>query len=187
MARRDYRHWTRKKRNDRLIIGPIYYSNTPQTWFTNSVKWKWKHSFVMALLLRWHDYKLKVLIVLKTEMYKITDSYLSYCEFMQPTTCFPHYAFNLQPQTYLNTVLVLKMVCAYVTFLWLFASSWMQFSKCAISRIGYFNVNEELYGGQKSLFFPNHCTFLCTVGFVWAISGVSMTLSDGQGCPINHV
>lgn len=98
MARRDYRHWTWKKRNDRLIIGPIYYSNTPQTWFTNSVKWKWKHSFVIPLLLRWHAYKLKVLIELKIEMYKITDSYLSYCEFMQPTTCFPHYAFNLQPQ-----------------------------------------------------------------------------------------
>lgn len=49
-------------------------------------------------------------------MYKITDSYLSYCEFMQPTTCFPHYAFNLRPQTYLNTVLGLKMLCAYATF-----------------------------------------------------------------------
>lgn len=184
MARRDYRHWTWKKRNDRLIIGPIYYSNTPQTWFTNSVKWKLKHSFVIALLLRWHAYKLKVLIEPKIEMYKITDSYLSYCEFMQPTTCFPHYAFNLQPQTYLNTVLGL-MLCVYVIFLWLFASLLMQFSKCAISRIGYFNANEELYGGQKSLFRPNHCTFLYAVGFVWAISGVSM--SDGQGHPINCV
>lgn len=117
-------------------------------------------------------------------MYKITDSYLSYCEFTQPTTCSTHYAFNLQPQTYLNTVLGL-MLCAYVTFLWLFASLLMQFSKCAISRIGYFNANEELYGGQKSLFRPNHCTFLYTVGFVWTISGVSMRLSDSQGRPIN--
>lgn len=89
-------------------------------------------------------------------------------------------------KTYLNTVLDL-MLCAYVIFLWLFASLLMQFSKCAISRIGYFNANEELYGGQKSLFRPNHYTFLYAVGFVWAISGVSMRLSDGQGCPINRV